>query len=530
MLLTQLLPLPKRFGRLFRNEYKKAQTCLLWLLIALGYSCTVNAKGLSQFVDCQIKSLDGPAQRSAECATFTVAENPLDPEGRQIDLYVARIKSLSPAPATDPLVLIAGGPGGSSVDMYLGLARAFAGVLDERDILLLDQRGTGRSQPLSCSLEMISSIEIEPTLEESRAAAEECLTQLDGDPRFYTTSIAVQDLEALRLAAGYSQLNLYGVSYGTRVAQHYLRRYPKSTRTIVIDGVVPPTLALGPDIAINAQNTLSSIFQRCQQQPNCAKAFPKLDASFKRLGETLKSQPPQVSYPDPVTGEFDSITLHYGTMAVVARLLAYAPETAAIIPLTLAQAAAGHYESLTSQAVGILKNLSSTLSYGMHNSVMCSEDAPHHDDINLQALKKTYLGSDQVEAIQAICDIWPSGVADADLKLPLTSDAPVLLLSGQYDPITPPEYAEQAQQGLSNSHHFVAPGQGHGVIARGCIPRVFAHFIAEADIASTIETEDGCIDRQRAMPFFVNSMGPDPKPYQPESSSELSESLADERK
>ena len=257
MRLTQLLPLQQRLGRLFNNDCSKA---LASLLLALGLSSGAYAAGLSPFVDCQIKSLDGPAQRSAECATFTVPENPQAPEGRQIDLYVARIKSLSPAPATDPLVLIAGGPGGSSVDMYLGLARSFAGVLDERDILLLDQRGTGRSQPLSCSLEMMSSIEIEPTLEESRAAAQDSLAHLDGDPRFYTTSVAVQDLEALRLAAGYSQLNLYGVSYGTRVAQHYLRRYPQSTRTIVIDGVVPPTLALGPDIAFNAQHTFCLLY------------------------------------------------------------------------------------------------------------------------------------------------------------------------------------------------------------------------------------------------------------------------------
>ena len=220
------------------------------------------AAELSDFKNCQIKSLDGPNQRSAECATFTVAENPQAPLGQTIELFVARIKSLSPAPASDPLVLIAGGPGSSTVDMYLGLARAFAGVLDERDILLLDQRGTGRSTPLNCSLEMMSSIQIEPTLEDSRAAAINCLQQLEQDTRYYTTSIAVQDLEALRIAAGYQQLNIYGVSYGTRVAQHFLRRYPESTRTLVIDGVVPPTLALGPDIALNAQLTLDSIFTR----------------------------------------------------------------------------------------------------------------------------------------------------------------------------------------------------------------------------------------------------------------------------
>ena len=490
--------------------------------IALGVLCMfcswapwqANAvePGLSPFSDCQIKSLDGPAQRQAECATFTVAENPAEPDGRKIELYVARIKSLSPAPVSDPLVLVAGGPGGSSVEMYLGLSRAFGGVLDERDILLLDQRGTGRSHPLSCSLEMMSNIEIEPTIEDSQQAALDCLQQLNGDPRYYTTSVAVQDLEALRIAAGYEQLNIYGVSYGTRVAQHYLRQYPERTRTLIIDGVVPPKLALGPGIAINAQKTLDGIFERCSSQPNCATAFPTLSEDFASLGDRLKSTPPRVNYANPITGDYDNILLQYGTLAVVTRLLSYAPETASIIPYTLQQAADGHYESLTSQAVGILQNLSSTLSYGMHNSVMCTEDAPHLRDIDSDALAKTYLGPDQVEAIQAVCEVWPKGVADANIKNALESDKPVLLLSGEFDPITPPAYAEDAKRGLSNSHHFIAPGQGHGVIARGCIPRVFAHFVAEAEIASTIETEDNCIARQRAMPFFVNSMGPDPKP------------------
>ena len=482
------------------------------MAVFFGLTPTAVAAELSEFKPCQIKSLDGPAQRSAECATFSVAENPQVPDGTQIELYVARIRSLSPAPATDPLVLVAGGPGGSTVDMYLGLSRAFAGVLDERDILLLDQRGTGRSAPLTCSLEMMNSIQIEPTLEDSRLAAKDCLQQLIADPRYYTTSIAVQDLEALRIAADYDQLNIYGVSYGSRVAQHFLRRYPASTRTLVIDGVVPPTLALGPDIALNAQLTLDSIFERCASQPHCASAFPDLRQSFAELSQTLRNEPPTVNYADPITGAYDELTLQYGTMAVVTRLLSYGPETAAIIPFTLKQAAEGHYQSLTSQAVGILKNISSALSYGMHNSVVCAEDTPHMGVIDKQALEQTYLGADQAAALQAICEVWPQGIADADIKDPLQSDTPVLLLSGEFDPITPPAYAIKAQQGLSNSHHFIAPGQGHGVIARGCIPRVVAHFVAEADIDSTLENEAGCIDRQRAMSFFLNSMGPEPEP------------------
>jgi len=487
---------------------------LLYLAAQAPFASSADSMspGLSPFETCQIKSLDGPAQRSAECATFTVAENPDAPQGTQIELYVARIASLSPAPAPDPLVLIAGGPGGSTVDMYLGLVRAFSGVLDERDILLLDQRGTGRSALLDCPMEMEDSIQAELTPEDAKAAANDCLQQLDRDPRYYTTSVAVQDLEALRVAAGYEQLNVYGVSYGSRVAQHFLRRYPDSTRTLIIDGVVPPTRALGPDIALNAQLTLDGIFNRCASQTHCATAFPDLPNSFSELSRTLRSNPPTVTYADPVTGVHEELTLQYGAMAVLTRLLTYAPETAAIIPYTLQQAANGHYESLTSQAVGTLTTLSSSLSAGMHNSVICAEDIPHLGPIDTQALDQTYLGSDQVAALKAICEVWPRGVADADFKEPLQSDKPVLLLSGQFDPITPPAYAKEAQKSLSNSHHFIAPGQGHSVIARGCIPRVVAHFVAEADIASTLETEDGCIDRLRAMAFFVNSMGPDPEP------------------
>ncbi len=474
---------------------------------AVTSTYAASGSGLSEFKRCQLKSLDGPTRRSAECATFSVAENPQEQQGRKIDLYVARIKSLSPAPAPDPVVLIAGGPGGSSVEMYLNYSRAFASVLDERDILLVDQRGTGRSHPLSCSSDL-SSLEDEASIDESRQAAQECLVELDGDPRFYTTSVAVQDLEALRIATGYAQLNLYGVSYGTRVAQHYLRRYPERTRTLVLDGVVPPTLALGPGIAHNAQTTLDSIFERCASSKSCATAFPTLAADFSALGERLRTKPPIVPYAHPTTGEPDELKLQYGTLAVVTRLLSYAPETASLIPYTLQQAANGNYASLTSQAVNILQSLSSTLSYGMHNAVMCTEDAPFIGAIDTAALNQTYLGANQTEAIVAICELWPKGVIDDDIKSPLVSDAPVLLLSGEFDPITPPRYAEEVRAGLSNSHHFVAPGQGHGVVARGCIPGLVSAFFADADVAAVVEAEKGCIDRQRAMPFFVNSMGP----------------------
>jgi pimeloyl-ACP methyl ester carboxylesterase len=330
----------------------------------------------------------------------------------------------------------------------------------------------------------------------------------------YTTSIAVADLEALRIALGYEQFNLYGVSYGTRVALHYLRRYPTSTRSLVLDGVVPPGLSLGPNIALNAQAALDSIFARCNAQATCATAFPDLASEFSELKQQLEQDPPSLQLPHPVTGEPNNLTLDYGYLAMVVRLLSYAPETSALIPLTVHQAALGNFRGLAGQATSMLEQLSASLSYGMHNAVVCSEDAPHYPvldtTLDAVALANTYIGAAQYDALKALCQIWPSGPTDIDFKDPVVSGVPVLVLSGEFDPITPPRYGEQVLQHLSNAQHLVAPGQGHGVVARGCIPRLVKEFVHTADSTEPKTLAQECIKDLAAMPFFVNSMGPVP--------------------
>src|SRR6185369_12572641 len=185
----------------------------------------------------------------ARCGTLAVPEDPSAPGGRTVDIFVARVPSLSSAPRPDPLVLIAGGPGEITVDMYLQLKGAFEPARRERDVILVDQRGTGRStKGFDCGVPDDLSLE---TAGDARLAKyiDQCLHEPEHDPRFYTTSIAVQDLDRVRAALGVEQWNVYGVSYGTRVAQQYLRRFPERARSVVLDGVVPPELALGPDIA-----------------------------------------------------------------------------------------------------------------------------------------------------------------------------------------------------------------------------------------------------------------------------------------
>ncbi|MEM6708714.1 MAG: alpha/beta hydrolase [Pseudomonadota bacterium] len=456
---------------------------------------------------CTLYGGGGANRIDADCVSVTRPLDPERPDGEQLELTVAILKSLAPQPAQDAFTLINGGPGGSSIELLVDLAPLLTGILRERDIVVVDQRGTGLSHPLHCDI--LDSVETEPDAEATRAAAEDCIANLDVDPRFFTTSLAVDDLDAVRATLGYDALTVYGVSYGTRVAQHYARKYAPHTRALIIDGVVPLPAALGPDIARNGQATLDSIFQRCEDDDACATAFPKLADDFQRLSEQLKRQPQPLTLPHPVTGVAESLSLSYGHLAVAIRLGAYAPETAALIPLQIDAAAnKDNFLPVAAQALQVMDQLGTSISYGMHNAVVCAEDVPNYsfDPKALrEELQDTFLGYEQVEALQVICEVWPKGPVDPGFHEPLRSAVPTLLLSGEFDPITPPANAEAVIPGLTDARHIVAPGQGHGVISRGCIPRLIREFTETAD-AATLDTT--CVERMRADPFFVDLMGP----------------------
>lgn len=457
---------------------------------------------------CELRGTQGYGRVEAECGTLRVAENPADPDGRQIELFVTRIPALGQDPAPDPLTVINGGPGASSVDLYVDLQGAFAPVRRERDIVIVDQRGTGRSSPLTCEMPAQPISTFDPAAIE--AATKRCLETLAADPRFYTTAIAVADLDRVRTLLGYAKLNLYGVSYGTRVAQHYLRRHPDAVRSVILDGVLTPDQPLGPDIAINAQQALDAIFARCSDQPACRSRFPDPAAQFGRLAEQLRSTPREVSLADPLTGRPATTPLTYGHLAATVRILSYAPESAALVPLVLDEAEARqNFTPLALHASRIERELGSSINLAMHNSVVCSEDVPFYANLEglWPELDRTYLGTDQVRMLQTICAHWPRGPVDPDLREPLRSDTPVLLLSGERDPVTPPAYAERVAATLQSGRHVIAPGQGHGVAGRGCIPELIGDFVRTG---TTEGLDTRCVARLAPDPFFVDLMGPPP--------------------
>ena len=456
--------------------------------------------------DCRIHAAPGFPGIKARCGVFERHLDPDDAGSTLLKLNVAIVPALSLEPEPDPLVPIAGGPGGASVSFYAGYAHAFEKVRRHRDILLLDQRGTGESELMNCEFDD-DVIEGQLSRAEIIAHTETCLDMLPHDPRFFTTSVAVRDLEALRVALGYPALNLYGVSYGSRVAQHYARQYPDTTRSIILDGVVPPQLPLGPDIALEAQKALQAIFDRCVESADCNAAFPGISDTFAELEATLSSEPVSVELAHPISGERQTIDFNDEQFAAAIRLMSYSPATVALMPLLIHEAANDNFVPLAATYLTVAESLSGQIANGMHNAVVCTEDVPFYADIDMDELEKTYIGPVMTEALDTTCSVWPAGVLDDNFRMPLNTDTPVLLLSGTADPITPPYFAELAAVELGNARHLIGKNQGHGLAGQGCMPDIVGRFV---ESASTANLDTDCMQRLYAMPFFLDFAGPAP--------------------
>jgi pimeloyl-ACP methyl ester carboxylesterase len=483
---------------------------LLCLAAALAAAGRARAAGRLALSPCELHQSEELTLIQARCGRLAVPENPAAPHGRQIELNVAVVPAVSTRKRPDPLFILAGGPGMAATSFYASVAPVFAGIHRDRDIVLLDQRGTGGSNALHCE----SSEEdlYQSTTAEIVPETERCLKMLGAraDVRFYTTSLAVQDLDRVRAALGYDRINLYGSSYGTIVAQQYVRRFPERVRSVILDGVVPPELALGATSALDAQTALSSIFSRCAQQPACHARFGDPAASYRRVREALAAHPVWVDLTDPTSGEPYRLPFSGMDFAMVLRLASYTPELAALLPLDLHEAgAAGDFVPLAGQFLLIDRMYGDAVAEGMNYTVVCSEDVPfyHVNEEQRAELANTFLGTSELDGLEAVCKIWPRGPVDADFHQPLHAQVPALLLSGGNDPITPPRYAALAAHGFARSLSLVIPGFGHGQLTDPCMAGVMAQFVRRASVAGL---DTACTRHLSPMPFFLTQNGPAP--------------------
>lgn len=484
-------------------------TLLTLALAAATAPVQARTFGTLDFEPCTLAPDFSTQSVEAQCATLAVPENPEAPDGRKIDLAIAWVPKEGEA-AADPVFMLAGGPGQSARDSYPNAAPAFRDILKHRDVMLVDQRGTGGSNALGCkdtAGDNAFTAADDTSLDGAVRFARECLTELQkkADPQFYTTGNAVADLESVRQALGVAQINLIGISYGTRVAQQYVLAHPAQTRSVILDGVVPNTLVLGSEHAKNLDAALALQYARCADTEACRTAFGDPKQNFLTLAAELKVAPRKVAYRDAVSGEWREEDLTYGHLAAVMRLYSYMPMVAAMLPLTLHEAVNGRADTLMAQAHLLMGEIGDQIQHGMQLSVMCAEDA--HGLKADPADAGTVLGTEFVDFSIAQCGVWPKGKVAENFNTPVASETPVLLLSGEFDPVTPPRYGDAVAQPWPKSRHLVLKGQGHNVIGVGCTPKLAARFIDTLDAA---ELDATCLDHLAYTPPFAGHYGWEP--------------------
>jgi pimeloyl-ACP methyl ester carboxylesterase len=464
--------------------------------------------GALTFKPCSLSSAPVGAVE-AQCATLSVPENHDEPDGRKIDLAIALVLADGQA-EPDPIVMIAGGPGQSALESFPMVQAAFGDAQRIRNVLLIDARGTGGSNALKCEDSEGRSAVMDENVESihaARAFAERCRDSLakSSDLRYYTTTDHIRDLDLVRDRLGIDKLNLIGVSYGTRVAQQYAKRYPEHTRTVTLDSVVPNTLVLGQEHARNLDAALKVQFARCREDAACTRNLGDPAAKLEALRVRLRAgNLAPVRYRDPVSGEWRSDTPSLGHLNLLMRLYAYQPQVASLLPLIVHDASNGHYESLMAQARVVYADVSDAIMHGMQLSVICTEDYELAAD---PADANTLMGTEFVDYMRIQCDVWPKGERPPDFRAALSGDVPVLAISGEFDPVTPPRYGDEVIKSLLKGRHLVLPGQGHNVIGVGCMPKLFAQFVAKAD-ASALDAN--CLKRLSATPPFAGHYGWEP--------------------
>ncbi|MBI4906061.1 MAG: alpha/beta hydrolase [Acidobacteria bacterium] len=475
-------------------------------LLALS-SCTAieQRSAIDRLKPC--KSADGPSD--GYCGTFEVFEDRQAKSGRKIPLKIVILPALKQKSAPDPVFFLAGGPGQGAAALASQLKEPFRLLQTDRDIVMVDQRGTGKSNPLECKP---GKKEDDEDPGDGSAFVKRLRGCLDSykdkaDVTRYTTSIAMDDLDDVRRYLGYGKINIYGGSYGTRAAMEYVRRYRANTRSAVIDGVAPPDMRLPLYMARDGQRAIDILFSDCAKEPSCGERFPRLKERFLDLIAKLKVKPQHIRYVHPRTGEEKDLDVKRLTVAGILFTTLYAPTSASLVPLLIEQAEKGNFSGFL--ALGSAFDPSSgSLAQGMHFSVVCSEDAPRIQPGQVdQETADTFLGAEIAELRLKPCDFWPKGQVEPSYFTDIASDVPALILSGQLDPVTPPSWGEQVAAQWKNSKHIVVPATGHGAWSSGCVLKLMSKFYNDGTAA---KLDPACVQNVKRPPFFLGPSGPDP--------------------
>ena len=485
--------------------------CFAVSVIAVA-ACTQTRQ--AQAID-RLKPCTGDdAPTDAYCGTLRVFENRATRQGRQIDLNIVILPALSPDSKADPVFFLAGGPGQGAAKLARVVREMFRRVQTDRDIVLVDQRGTGKSHPLNCESDDDSLKGFNEPESAGLERLKTCMSGYDADLTQYATTIAMDDLDDVRAHLGYERINLYGGSYGTRAGLVYMRQHGDRVRAAVLDGVAPTNMRLPLFFPRDVQRALDLLVKDCENDEPCRTAYPELGRRIRDLMDRLRRDPPLVKVTHPRTGESGEIRLEARLVANVIAGTLYSTVASALIPAVVARAEQNDFQGMLALATLGDGGGESNMSIGMQLSVICAEDAPRvtADEADKEA-KGTLFGDYVMRNQRLACEFWPKGKVEPAFYERVTSHIPTLVLSGELDPVTPPVWGEQIAATLPASRHIVMPGTGHTAGGTGCGLRIIRNFI---DKGTTEGLDTTCVAMVRRPPFFVSPAGPDP------SSSDLS--------
>jgi pimeloyl-ACP methyl ester carboxylesterase len=367
-------------------------------------------------------------------------------------------------------------------------------------VVLVDQRGTGQSNRLSIPRDKtpqhyLSEMYPVDYVREMRHALEQ-----RADLTKYTTSIAMDDLDDVRAWLGYDRINVFGLSYGTQAALVYMRRHPEHVRSAILLGVAPTDLKIPLHHSESAARAMDLLLGECEQDAACHTAFPQIRDDWKNVLTQLEKQPARVEYSPPKTRAPATVEIQRDVFAEKIRMWMYGRDTAARIPLIIHHAATGDFAPFLQQAIG--PSIPDFVADGMYLSVTCAEDVPFIDQQEAAKLSEgNPFGSYRVFQQTRACGMWPRGEIPADFLEPVRSNAPVLIFSGNLDPVTPPKYGEEVASYLPNSRHIIIPEAAHGPFGLsdpGCLDRVAIEFLDNGDAKNLDVT---CIGQMSRPPF-----------------------------
>lgn len=440
------------------------------------------------------------------CGTYEVYENRGAKTGRKIAIRVVVLPATGDHRVADPIFYFAGGPGAGAVDLATRQGPSFLAILRRtRDIVLIDQRGTGQSNELKCDLygdrgDMAPFFAGAFPLDRLQT----CRAELEkrADLTLYTTQIAMEDADEIRDALGYETINVLGGSYGSTAALAYLRAFPKRVRTATVLGVAPPDMKLPLPMSKGVDNALAKVYGDVAADATAHGDFPAPEADLAAALHRLE-KPVQVDAANPFTGKRQTVTLTRNTFVDLLRIMLYEPQATRWLPLSLHRAASGDFGLFVTVGYQVFRGVEDLIARGMHLSVICAEDVPFITDAEVRtATAGTVYGSGRMEAYRAACAAWPQGKVEASFATPVKSTAPVLLVAGEADPVAPPWLAEAAARSLPNGRLVVVPHTGHS-FEFGCVNDLIASFIETGSVQGL---DPSCLSAIRRPPFMTEAM------------------------